>query len=78
MAPAIFDDISYLRCNELETSVLLELTCHRYERKSLLVNSNQPFRECDEIFPSGSLKVAAVDRQMCHRHIGGIKGDSCR
>jgi DNA replication protein DnaC len=25
-----------------------ELICHRYERKSLLVTSNQPFRECHE------------------------------
>jgi len=29
--------------------VLFELICHRYERRSLLVTSNQPFREWDEI-----------------------------
>jgi len=49
----VIDDISYVRRNELETSVLFELICHRYERKSLLVTSNQPFRDWDEIFPSG-------------------------
>lgn len=41
----VIDDISYVRRSELETSVLFELICHRYERKSLLVTSNQPFRE---------------------------------
>ena len=51
----VIDDISYVRCSELETSVLFELICHRYERRSLLVTSNQPFREWDEIFPSGSM-----------------------
>jgi hypothetical protein len=51
---------------------------HRYERKSLLVTSNQPFREWDEIFPSGSMTVAAVDRLVHHCHIVGIKGDSYR
>ena len=34
------DDISYVCRSELETSVLFELICHRYERKSLLVTSN--------------------------------------
>ena len=58
--------------------MLFELICHRYERKSLLVTSNQPFREWDEIFPSGSMTVAAVDRLVHHCHIVGIKGESYR
>jgi len=82
----VIDDISYVRRSELETSVLFELICHRYERKSLLVTSNQPFREWDDIFPSGSLlkasakrlTVAAVDRLVHHCHIIGIKGESYR
>jgi DNA replication protein DnaC len=41
----VIDVISYVRRSELETSVLFELICHRYERKSLLVTSNQPLRE---------------------------------
>jgi len=42
------------------------------------VTSNQPFREWDEIFPSGSMTVAAVDRLVHHCHIVGIKGESYR
>jgi DNA replication protein DnaC len=67
-----------VRRSELETSVLFELICHRYERKSLLVTSNQPLREWDDIFPSGSMTVAAVDRLVHHCHIIGIKGESYR
>jgi hypothetical protein len=74
----VIDDISYVRRSELETSVLFELICHRYERKSLLVTSNQPFREWEDIFPSGSMTVAAVDRLVHHCHIIGIKGESYR
>jgi hypothetical protein len=33
----VIDDISYVRRSELETSVLFDLICHRYERRSLLV-----------------------------------------
>jgi DNA replication protein DnaC len=41
----VIDDIGYVRKDEAETSVLFELVMHRYERKSLLVTSNQPFSE---------------------------------
>ncbi len=74
----VIDDISYMRRSELETSVLFELICHRYERKSLLFTSNQPFREWDDISPSGSMSVAAVDRLVHHCHIIGFKGESYR
>jgi DNA replication protein DnaC len=46
----VIDETSYLRRSELETSALFELICHRYERRSLLVTSNQPFREWVTIF----------------------------
>jgi len=42
------------------------------------VTSNQPFREWDEIFPSGSMTVAAVDRLAHDCYIVGIKGESYR
>ncbi len=41
----VIDDVVYVRKNEAETSVLLELVMHRYEQRSLLVTSNQPFSE---------------------------------
>lgn len=74
----VIDDISYVCRSGLETSVLFELFCDRYERRSLLVTSNQPFREWDDIFPNGSMVVAAVDRLVHHCQIIGIKGESYR
>ncbi len=50
----------------------------KLDRYALLVTSNQPFREWDDIFPSGSMTVAAVDRLVHHCHIIGIKGESYR
>jgi DNA replication protein DnaC len=70
----VIDDMSCVRRSEMESSVMVELICHRYERKSLLVTSNQPFREWDDNFPSGSISVAAVDRLVHHCHIIDIKG----
>ncbi|WP_322763696.1 IS21-like element helper ATPase IstB [Cyanobium usitatum] len=72
----LIDDIGYVRRDEQESSVLFELICHRYERRSLLITANQPFTDWDEIFPSSSMTVAAVDRLVHHCHIIEISGDS--
>lgn len=74
----LIDDIGYVRRDEQESSVLFELICHRYERRSLLITANQPFTAWDEIFPSSSMTVAAVDRLVHHCHIVEISGDSHR
>lgn len=74
----LIDDVGYVRRDEQESSVLFELICHRYERRSLLITANQPFTAWDEIFPSSSMTVAAVDRLVHHCHIVEISGDSHR
>ena len=68
----------YVRRDEQESSVLFELICHRYERRSVLITANQPFTAWDEIFPNSSMTVAAVDRLVHHCHIVEISGDSHR
>ncbi len=74
----VIDDIGYVRRDEQESSVLFELICHRYERRSLLITANQPFTAWEEIFPNGSMTVAAVDRLVHHCHILEISGASHR
>ena len=40
----ILDDIGYVKKDDMESSVLFELIADRYESKSLIITSNQPFR----------------------------------
>lgn len=40
----ILDDLSYVRRDQSESSVLFELIAERYERKSLAVTANTPSR----------------------------------
>jgi hypothetical protein len=63
-------DVGYVRRDEHESAVLFELICHRYERRSILITSNQPFSAWEEIFPSSSMTVAAVDRLVHHCRAG--------
>lgn len=74
----ILDDISYVRKNELETSVLFELIADRYESNSLIITSNQPFGEWDQVFPDTMMAVAAVDRLIHHASIININEESYR
>ncbi|HQS83649.1 MAG: IS21 family transposase [Alphaproteobacteria bacterium 16-39-46] len=74
----IIDDIGYVRKDEGETHVLFELIAHRYESSSLIVTSNQPFSEWDQIFATNSMTVAAIDRLVHHATILEINSESYR
>lgn len=65
----ILDDISYVRKDQAETSVLFELIAERYERRSLLITANQPFSGWNNVFPDAGMTVAAIDRLVHHSTI---------
>ncbi len=72
----ILDDFEYVQKDALETSVLFELICERYERKS--ITCNQPFNEWDKIFLDKQMALAAVDRLVHHATILEIEAESYR
>jgi DNA replication protein DnaC len=74
----ILDDIGYVKKDEAETSVLFELIADRYESKSIVITSNQPFSEWDNIFSDSKMAVAAIDRLVHHATIINIKEKSFR
>jgi DNA replication protein DnaC len=74
----VIDDLGYVKKTEAETSVLFELIAHRYERKSLIITANQPFRDWDSIFTDSMMTVAAIDRLVHHAVILEIQAPSYR
>ena len=74
----ILDDIGYVRKSEVETHVLFELIAHRYESKSMIITSNHPFSDWDQIFADTMMTVAAIDRLVHHSIIIELKGESFR
>jgi DNA replication protein DnaC len=65
----ILDDLSYVRRDQAETSVLFELIAERYERKSLAITANTPFSQWGEVFVEPAMTLAAVDRLVHHAKI---------
>jgi DNA replication protein DnaC len=74
----ILDDISYVRKDQAETSVLFELIAERYERRSILITANQAFSGWDNVFPDSGMTVAAIDRLVHHSTIFELNVESYR
>ena len=74
----ILDDLSYVRRDQAETSVLFELISERYERKSLAITANTPFSQWSEVFVDPAMTLAAVDRLVHHSTILEMNVESYR
>jgi DNA replication protein DnaC len=74
----ILDDLSYVRRDQAETSVLFELISERYERKSLAITANTPFSQWGDVFVELAMTLAAVDRLVHHSTILEMNVESYR
>jgi DNA replication protein DnaC len=74
----ILDDLSYVRRDQAETSVLFELIAERYERKSIAITANTPFSQWGEVFVDAAMTLAAVDRLVHHSTILEMNVESYR
>lgn len=74
----ILDDLSYVRREQPETSVLFELIAERYEHKSLAITANTPFSQWGEVFMEPAMTLAAVDRLVHHATILEMNVESYR
>jgi hypothetical protein len=74
----LLDDLAYVTKDQAETSVLFELICARYERRSIMITANQPFGEWNRVFPDPAMTLAAVDRLVHHATIFEMNVESYR
>ncbi len=74
----VLDDVSYVKRDQAETSVLFELIAERYERRSLAITANQPFSAWGSLFPDAAMTLAAVDRLVHHATILEMNVESYR
>jgi len=64
----IVDELGYLSFSRVGAELLFQVFTDRYERKSLLLTSNLPFREWAQIFQGERMTAALLDRltHRCH------------
>jgi DNA replication protein DnaC len=60
------DDLGYVQQSREEMEVLFTLLAQRYERGSVLLTSNLPFSQWEQIFRDPMTTAAAIDRLVHH------------
>jgi len=74
----VVDELGYLSYDARSADLLFQLVNLRYEKKSLVLTTNQPFSAWPSIFPNAACATALIDRVVHHSEIVVIDGDSYR
>ena len=74
----IVDELGYLPLEAEAGHLFFQLISRRYEQGSVLISSNRPVEEWDEVFGDQVVAAAILDRLLHHSHVVTIRGDSYR
>jgi len=74
----VIDEIGYLPVDRQGANLFFQLITKRYEKKSTIITTNQPFSKWGEVFSDNTLANAILDRLLHHSHIVKINGPSYR
>jgi DNA replication protein DnaC len=72
------DEVGYLSFDDKAADLLYEVINRRYERKSVIVTTNRPFKEWNEVFPNATCIATLLDRLLHHADVTVIEGHSYR
>jgi DNA replication protein DnaC len=74
----IIDEIGYLPIEKKYSDIFFQLIAKRYEKKSTIITTNQPFSKWGEVFGDNIIATAIIDRLVHHSSIIKITGKSYR
>jgi DNA replication protein DnaC len=72
------DDVGYLSFDDKAADLLYEVINRRYERRPVILTTNRPFKEWNEVFPNATCIVTLLDRLLHHADVTLIEGESYR
>jgi DNA replication protein DnaC len=74
----LIDELGYLSYDARHADLLFEVVSRRYLQRPILLTTNKPFAEWNEVFPNASSVVTLVDRLVHRCEVVPIDGDSYR
>jgi DNA replication protein DnaC len=75
----ILDEVGYLPIDQHGADLLFQIISQRYERGSIVLTTNKPFKQWASIFNNDSTVASAVlDRLLHHAETVVIEGSSFR
>ena len=72
------DEVGYLSYHHRHADLLFEVVSRRYGKGSIVLATNKPFAEWNEVFPNASCVVTLVDRLVHKAELLQIDADSFR
>ena len=72
------DEVGYLAYDTRYADLLFEVITRRYQLRSIVLTTNKPFGEWNDVFPNAACVVTLIDRLVHKAEIVSIKGDSYR
>ena len=72
------DEIGYLSTSAEHADLLFEIVTRRYREKSIILTTNKPFTQWNEVFPSSACVVTLIDRLIHKSENVVINGESYR
>lgn len=74
----VIDEVGYLNHDNRSADLLFEIASRRYEKKSIVLTTNLPFRDWPTVFPNAACVTALIERLIHHADVVPIEGDSYR
>lgn len=74
----IIDELGHFEMSKEKESIFFQIIRQRYEKNSLIITTNIPLGNWDQIFTSKLAATAILDRLMHHCNVISITGDSYR
>jgi DNA replication protein DnaC len=74
----VIDEVGYLAYGNRHADLLFEVVSRRYEERSIVLSTNKPFAEWNDVFPNATCVVTLVDRLVHRSEIIHIDADSYR
>ena len=74
----VIDEVGYLSYDTRYADLLFEVTTRRYQQRSIVLTTNKPFGEWNQVFPNAACVVTLVDRLVHRAEILSIAGSSYR
>ena len=72
------DEIGYLSYDARYADLLFEVITRRYQSRSVIITTNKPFGEWNQVFPNATCIATLLDRLTHHADVTKIEGDSYR
>ena len=74
----IIDELGYLPMKAEDAKIFFKLVSMKYEKTSIIITTNQPFKQWGEVFQDEVIATAILDRLLHHAVIFKIQGKSYR